>query len=115
MVLADNETVDFNPFRTSGAALGHHLVVGVTLFSQVVCSADETLFALDCAAARSPINRRPAPNEEDVVILGPIEGIAVPQVWSLTQLYSVDFSQSRIGVNKCVFFKRTIKVCISCC
>ena len=87
MVLADNETVDFNPFRTSGAALGHHLVVGVTLLfiSQVVCSADETLFALDCAAARSPIDRRPAPNEEDVVILGPIEGIAVPQVWSLTQ------------------------------
>ena len=25
------------------------------------------------------------------------------QVWSLTQFYSVDFSQSRIGVNKCVF------------
>ena len=25
------------------------------------------------------------------------------QVWSLTQFYSVDFSQSRIRVNKCVF------------
>ena len=37
------------------------------------------------------------------------------QVWSLTQFYSVDFSQSRIGVNKCVFWKRTIKVCITCC
>ena len=37
------------------------------------------------------------------------------QVWSLTQFYSVDFSQSRIGVNKCVFNKRTIKVCLSCC
>ena len=37
------------------------------------------------------------------------------QVWSLTQFYSVDFSQSRIGVNKCVFYKRTIKVCVSCC
>ena len=37
------------------------------------------------------------------------------QVWPLTQLYSIDFSQSRIGVNKCVFYKRTIKVCISCC
>ena len=36
------------------------------------------------------------------------------QVWSLTQLYSVDFSLSRIGVNKCVFNKRTIKVCVSC-
>ena len=37
------------------------------------------------------------------------------QVWSLTQFYSDDFSQSRIGVNKCVFCKRTIKVCVSCC
>ena len=37
------------------------------------------------------------------------------EVWSLTQFYSVDFSQSRIGVKKCVFNKRTIKVCISCC
>ena len=37
------------------------------------------------------------------------------QVWSLTQFYSVDFSQSRIGVKKCVFYKRTIKVCVSCC
>ena len=32
-----------------------------------------------------------------------------------TQFYSVDLSQSRIGVNKCVFYKRTIKVCVSCC
>ena len=32
------------------------------------------------------------------------------QVWSLTKLYSVDFSQSRIGVKKCIFNKRTIKV-----
>ena len=32
------------------------------------------------------------------------------QVWSLTQFYSVDFSQSRIGVNECVFNKRIIKV-----
>ena len=37
------------------------------------------------------------------------------KVSSLTQLYSVDFSQSRIGVKKCVFNKRTIKVCVSCC
>ena len=36
------------------------------------------------------------------------------QVWSLTQFYSVDFSQSRIGIKKCVFNKRTIKVCVSC-
>ena len=26
----------------------------------------------------------------------------VEQVWSVTQFYSVDFSQSRIGVKKCV-------------
>ena len=37
-----------------------------------------------------------------------------PQVWSLTQFYSVDFSRSRIGVKKCVFNKRTIKVRVSC-
>ena len=37
-----------------------------------------------------------------------------PQVWSLTQLYSVDFSKSRIGVKKCVLNERTIKVCVSC-
>ena len=37
------------------------------------------------------------------------------QVWSLTQFYSVDFSQSRIGVKKSAFFnKRTIKVFVSC-
>ena len=35
------------------------------------------------------------------------------QVWSLTQFYSVDFWQSRIGVKKCVFNKRTIKVCVT--
>ena len=37
------------------------------------------------------------------------------QVWSLTQFYCVGFSKSRIGVNKCIFYKRTIKVCVSCC
>ena len=37
------------------------------------------------------------------------------QVWSLTQFYSVDFSQSKISVKTCVFNKRTIKVCVSCC
>ena len=44
------------------------------------------------------------------------DGVATHhQVWSLTQFYSVDFSQSRIGVNKCIFYKRTIKICVSCC
>ena len=36
------------------------------------------------------------------------------QVWSLTQFYSIDSSQSRIGVNKFVFYKHTIKVCVGC-
>ena len=40
---------------------------------------------------------------------------AFSQVWLLTQFYSVDFSKSRIGVKKCVFNKRTIKFCVSCC
>ena len=35
------------------------------------------------------------------------------QVWLLTQLYSVDFLQSWISGKKCVFNKRTIKVCVS--
>ena len=39
----------------------------------------------------------------------------IDQVWSLTQFYSLDFSKSRIGVKKCGFNKRTIKVCVSCC
>ena len=33
---------------------------------------------------------------------------------SLTQFYSFDFLQSRIGLSKWVFNKCTIKVCISC-
>ena len=37
------------------------------------------------------------------------------QVCSLTQLHSIDFSQSRISIKKCVFNKRTFKVCVSCC
>ena len=37
------------------------------------------------------------------------------QVWSLTQFYSVDFSKSRIDVKKCIFNKRTFKVCVNCC
>ena len=34
---------------------------------------------------------------------------------SLTQLYSVDFSQSRIGAKKCVFNNCIIKVCVGSC
>ena len=43
-------------------------------------------------------------------LVGPDEG----RVWSPTQFYSVDFSQSRISVEKCTFYKHTIRVCISC-
>ena len=38
----------------------------------------------------------------------------VNTVWSLTKFYSVDFSQSRIGVKKSVFNEGTIKVCVNC-
>ena len=46
-------------------------------------------------------------------LMGKLEtaDIDLDQVWSLTQFYSVGISQSRIGV----FYKRTIKVCVSCC
>ena len=40
--------------------------------------------------------------------------IHLHQVWLITQFYSIDFSKSRNDVKKCVFNKRTIKVCISC-
>ena len=33
----------------------------------------------------------------------------VHEVWSLTQFYSVDFSQSMIGVNKCVFYNQGLR------
>ena len=56
---------------------------------------------------------------DKLIAAGTDAGVVVPtellQVWSLTQLYSVDFSQSRIDVNKCGFYKRTNKVCVSCC
>ena len=37
------------------------------------------------------------------------------QVWSLTQFYSVDFSQSMIDIVRRFFNKCTIKVSVSCC
>ena len=36
------------------------------------------------------------------------------QVWSLTQFYSVDFSHSRISVEKRAFYEPTIMVCGGC-
>ena len=46
----------------------------------------------------------------DLILILP----GLPQVWQLAQFYSVDLSKSRIGGKKCVFNKRTVKVCISC-
>ena len=54
-------------------------------------------------------------DEDDEDFRSATETVYANQVWSLTQLYSVDFSQSRIGVKKRVFIKRAIKVCVSCC
>ena len=48
-------------------------------------------------------------------VISPDPNLRIEQVWSLTQFYSVDFSKSRIDIKKCVFNKRTIKVCVSCC
>ena len=50
-------------------------------------------------------------DQQGVVLAGQLGD----QVCLLAQFYSVDFSQSRIGVNKCVFYKRTIEVSVSCC
>ena len=43
----------------------------------------------------------------DEAVILPARG----QVWSITQFCSVDFTQSRIALKKCIFNKRTIKVC----
>ena len=37
----------------------------------------------------------------------------MPQVCSLTQFYSVDFSLARISVKMCIFNKRTFMVCVT--
>ena len=56
---------------------------------------------------------------DKLVAAGTDAGVVVPtellQVWSLTQFYSVDFSQSRIVIKKCVFNRRTNKVWLKCC
>ena len=56
-----------------------------------------------------------------ITILESSESLNLPRAFALAdqsglvtiRFFSVDFSQSRIGVTKCVFNKRTIKVCIS--
>ena len=68
----------------------------------------------------SPPNRENASTgEKRLALLTGLGSISIQPstgvLWSPTQLYSADFSQSRIGVRKCVFNKRTIKVCVSCC
>ena len=49
-----------------------------------------------------------------IIFTLPIGFIHPPGMHTHTFFYSVDFSQSRISVKKCVFNKRTIKVCVSC-
>ena len=55
----------------------------------------------------------PGPNRVLYALLVTLQ--SSKQVWSLSEFYSVDFSKSRIDIKKCVFNKRTIKVCVSCC
>ena len=45
-----------------------------------------------------------------VAVLASPSGIH--QVWPLTQFYSPYFSQSTIGVKKCILIKLAIKVCV---
>ena len=42
-----------------------------------------------------------------IILISPFSWQGQNQVWLITLFYSVDFSQSRIGVKKCVFNKRT--------
>ena len=57
---------------------------------------------------------RERPLKLDCCLVPHAPSASINQVWSLNQFYSVDFSQPRIRVKKCVFNKRTIKVCVSC-
>ena len=66
---------------------------------------------LDIALSKRAVFKLPSGQEVEKEAAQPPD----LQVWSLTQFYSVDFSKSRIGVKKCVFNKRTIKVCDSGC
>ena len=54
-------------------------------------------------------------NSAKLAVVNRSAQVSTNQVWSLTQIYSVDFLKSRIDVKKCVFKKCTIKVCVSCC
>ena len=63
---------------------------------------------------RQPIDTGAARTDQRNATSNPDRSPGQIQVWPLPQLYSVEFSQSRISVKKCVFDKRIIKVCISC-
>ena len=55
------------------------------------------------------------PSGDDMLCLTSLENkVLKDQLAAKDALHSVDFSQSRIGVKKCVFDKRTIKVSVSC-
>ena len=55
----------------------------------------------------------PAPTSSTTHVVIIVLASTIQQVWPLTQYYSFDFLQSRIGESNCVFNKRTIKVCVS--
>ena len=83
----------------------------IKTFSKEINGGSSPLSVLGCWSFDQPAAG--AVGEEGLP--GVAAAVGSGHVWSLTQFYSVDFSQSRIGLNKCVFNKRTIKVCVSCC
>ena len=74
--------------------------------TSVPCSLEQALEAL--SPAGGPLDPEVSEDEDEPSTL-----TLVSQVWSLTQFYSVDFSPLRNGVEKGVFNKRTVKVCLS--
>ena len=80
----------------------------LTVSAQLLFELDELMEEVDPKGATEAVE---GPTTDAAV-----EGLADElQVWSLTQFYFVDFSKLRIGGQKCVFYKHTIKVCVSCC
>ena len=93
--------------------LSHHFWVFQFELAHVAYPVDHVAVLLVCQELKQEL-----PELNLAIVSGPVSTIwcaGLSHVWSLTQFYSVDFSKSRISVKKCVFNKRTIKVCVSCC
>ena len=93
--------------------LGYHFRVLQFELAHIAYPVDHITVLLVCQELKQEL-----PQLNLAIVSGPVSTIrcaGLSQVWSLTQFYSVDFSKSRSGVKKCVFNKRTIKVCVSCC